>query len=87
MKRLVDVTQTVEVEVDESKFTPEFMQEFRNSFYSFHTINQHLEHLAQLYARGLDRDFIEGYGPAQDFGIRFSLIDSDSCARTEMESL
>ena len=75
MKRSVGVSQLVEVEIDEAKFTPEFMAEFRASFFDFHTIEQHIEHLAQLHARGIAEnwsDFIEGYGDPKDFGISFS---------------
>lgn len=64
----------VDVTVDPSKFTPEFMEEFRRDFYNFHTIDEHIEFLAQLYARGLADEwsqFVEGYGPPSDFGIEF----------------
>jgi len=78
MKRNVNVTQVIEVEVDESKFTPEFMAEFRRHFYRFVSIEQHLEHLGQLYARGMaPEDFIEGYGNPDDFGIKFEPVDTD----------
>lgn len=70
----VQVTQVVEVTVDETKFDPAFMQEFRESFYKFTTLDDHVEHLGQMYARGLygNGDFIEGYGPAKDMGISFA---------------
>jgi hypothetical protein len=73
MKKLVEVRQWVEVEVDESKFTKHFMKEFRRYFYPFYTIDDHIEHLAQLYARGIadQYNFIEGYGEAKDMGIKF----------------
>ena len=75
MKRRVQLTQTIEVEIDEAKFTAEFLSDFRASFYDFHDINDHLEHLAQLYARGLidafGDSFIEGYGPQSSMGIKF----------------
>ncbi len=75
----VIVTQTVEVTVDESKFTPEFMAEFRRYFYEFDTLEEHLEHLGQLHARGMcdEFSFIEGYGPAKDFGIKFRITDQE----------
>ena len=68
----VRVTQEVTVTVDETKFTPEFMAEFRASFFPFDTLEEHVEHLAQLAARGVadNGTFIEGYGPAADMGIR-----------------
>lgn len=74
-KRLT-VTQTVEVTVDETKFTTEFMNEFRKTMYDFRDLIDHIEHLAQLHARGLagDFSFIEGYGPASDMGIKFHLV-------------
>lgn len=68
----------VTVKVNKDKFTPEFMEEFRDSFYPFFTLKDHVNHLAQLYARGIVdefTDFIEGYGDPKDFGIEF--IDGD----------
>lgn len=75
MKKVVTISFDVEVEIDESKFDERFMSEFRESFYCFYTIDEHLCHLAQLYARGLieDGQFIEGYGPAKEMGISFNL--------------
>lgn len=63
----------VTVEVDESKFDEEFMAEFREYMYPFDTVEEHMEHLAQLNARGLayNYDFIEGYGPTDEAGIKF----------------
>lgn len=77
----VTVTQIVAVTLDESKFTPEFMNEFRQQITNFTTMQQHAEHLGQLYARGVaaNGDFIEGYGPSDDMGIRFNdvMLDTD----------
>ncbi len=77
VKRIVEITSTVrvEVEVDEAKFTPEFIAEFESYMFSAPTLNDHVENLASLYARGVvDRldTFIEGYGAPGDMGIRFS---------------
>lgn len=79
----VDVTLTIRVTVDESKFTDQFMSEFCQSFYHFTTLNDHLEHLAQMHARGLygERDFIEGYGPAADMGIKLKIVDQNEEVR------
>jgi hypothetical protein len=81
---LVKVTQLVKVSLDETKFTPEFMSEFRESFYQFHDIEDHAEHIGQLVARGIHQaspyvqtEFIEGYGPISDFGISASVEDTD----------
>jgi len=83
MEKTVLVTQSIKVTVDESKFDDTFMEEFRESFYPFTTINEHIEHLGQLYARGMagNTSFIEGYGPAKDMGIKFS----EESIETEIE--
>lgn len=79
----VEVTQTVEVTVDETKFTPEWMQSFRETFYKYHTVDDHLKHLGQLEARGLtyqphvDNTFIEGYGNANEMGISARVVDTE----------
>ncbi len=69
--KTVAVTMTIRVTVDNQKFTPEFMAEFKENFYNFTSLDDHLEHLAQLYARGEDSAFIEGYGDVSDMGIAF----------------
>jgi len=71
------VQQIVRVTVDETKFDEEFMADFQRQMYPFTDLEDHLEHLAQLHARGIcdDHSFIEGYGPAQDMGIRFEIAD------------
>lgn len=68
----IDVTQTVRVELDESKFDEAFMAEFRESFYPFFDLQEHAEHIAQLEARGVIclPEFIEGYGPSDEMGIK-----------------
>ncbi len=75
----VTVTQVVQVSIDETKFTPEFMSEFRESMYPFQTIDEHIEHLGQLFARGIANgfSFIEGYGEAKFMGIEFEQIGGD----------
>lgn len=77
------VTQTVEVKLDESKFDESFMAEFRGSFYPFYDIEDHAKHIGQLEARGITylqvdkKEFIEGYGPANEMGIAATIIDSE----------
>lgn len=78
----VAVTQIVEVSLDASKFDEAFMAEFRKSFYSFDTIEEHAEHIAQLQARGMidvefTPEFIEGYGPSEEMGIKAKVIDTE----------
>jgi hypothetical protein len=74
----VAVEQVISVTVDETKFTPQFMEEFRRLFFPFYSIDDHVAHLAQMYARGVADEFtgfIEGYGPPSDFGIKFEHLD------------
>lgn len=79
MKREVTVTFGVEVEVDETKFTPEFMAEYRESYYNFRTIEDHIRHIGQLEVRGILREsFTDGYGPLADFGIRARVTDQET---------
>ena len=73
----VGVTTIVDVTVDEATFTASWMAEFRRHFYDFYTIEDHLGHLAQLYAHEIvdeSTEFIEGYGPVDDMGIEFEHI-------------
>lgn len=75
MEKTVRVTQEIVVEIDESKFTEDFLNEF--SCYMFDAdIEEHIKYLAGLYAcEIIDEDsFIEGYGPAKDFGIKFKRL-------------
>lgn len=86
-KFIVDVTQTVEVELDEAKFDETFMEEFRASFYQFDDIQEHAEHIGQLTARGIieigdySPEFIEGYGLSGVMGIKAKVTDThiDAC--------
>lgn len=76
----VEVTQTVRVTVDESRFTDEFMTTFREVFYPFFDIEDHVEHIAQAAARELvssSSSFLEGYGVLKDMGIDFEVEDVD----------
>lgn len=75
----VQVTQIVKVTVDEAKFTDGFMRSFRETMYPFETVDEHIEHLGQLYARGLSDEysFIEGYGPASKMGIKFVTLGQE----------
>jgi len=76
--RTVAVQSIVKVTVDETKFTPEFLADFRRVMYPLNTVEDHIEHLAQLYARGVYDNFtgfIEGYGPPKDFGIEVKITD------------
>lgn len=81
----VEVRQLVRVTLDPSKFTPEFMSDFRESFFPFDTIEEHAEHIAQLAAREvysfnpyLPNEFAEGYGMIGEMGISASVEDCET---------
>lgn len=83
MKFKVEITQLVEVELDETKFTDTFMTEFRDSFYPFYDLKDHAEHIAQLQARGLidiegTPEFIEGYGPSESMGLTAKVTECET---------
>jgi hypothetical protein len=82
----VAFTQRVVVTLDESKFTWEWMEEFRKHFYQLEGISDHAQHLAQMFARGLINEFekdpfVEGYGHLSEMGVKIEVVDSD----TELE--
>lgn len=74
MRKRVQAVMTFDIEIDETKFTPEFFAQFDAAISPFgNDLNEHFEHLAQLFARGIadSNSFIEGYGKAAEMGIRF----------------
>lgn len=82
--KTVNVTIEVEVTVDETKFTEEFLREFRETMYQFNDLDDHIKHLAQLSARGLCQlskydpgERVEGYGPIGDMGISAQVTEQD----------
>lgn len=80
MKRQIQVTQIIEVELDEKKFTPEFLADFNGSIFDA-SLDDHFEHLAQLYARGIADEFstfIEGYGPPAEMGIKAKALQLET---------
>jgi len=76
-KYVVSFNVDVELEIDESKFDNDFMEEFKQGFHEFNTIEEHITYLAELNLRGIcdNRDFIEGYGETEEMGINFKRID------------
>ena len=74
------VSIAVQVTVNRRKFTKKFLESFRKSFYNFQDIEDHLRHLAWLYATGRTQNgaFIEGYGPAEEMGIVFKDCYNDT---------
>lgn len=81
--KIFQVNQIVEVTVDETKFTEDWMASFRKFFYKYKTVDDHMGHIAQLEARGVysigavGNVFIEGYGPADEMGIKATVQDCE----------
>ena len=79
MKRTISVVQTIEIEADESKFTPDFLENFNRYFHECPTVEDHLAYIARSYASGIvrsHRDFLEGYGIlTENFGVKLSCVD------------
>ena len=64
----IKVEQRTVITLNADRFDEQFLAEFRESFYNFHTIEEHAAHLAQMHVRGLydlnnPQEFVEGYGP------------------------
>lgn len=74
MKRSVKVTVLIDVEIDETKFTPEFMEEYRENFSNYDTLEEHIQQLAYLGVREepMTNAFLEGYGTMNEMGIKLS---------------
>lgn len=77
-KFTVQVAQDVEVTLDESRFTPEFMENYRKNFYPFNTLEDHAKHLAELAADGRiplwnESAFVEGYGALKASGVKLEI--------------
>lgn len=82
MKFTVAVTQIVEVELHAKHFDRKFIAEFCKNFYPYKTLQDHAKHIAQLHARGLyggsgRGEFIEGYGPDDEMGIKARIVEQE----------
>lgn len=107
MKRKFEVevvrTDKFVIEVDDSVITEEWMAQFRNVFYDFRTIEEHVEHVAQLRARFCSQNLygglMEGYGDVANKGridprstwpfpaINFVELDEDNDIVVEVEEV
>jgi len=79
----VEVISTVEVTLDETKFTPEFFAEFNETISDWNDdLEEHAKHLAWVHATGVEAldgygSFVEGYGPTKDMGISAMLLSTE----------
>lgn len=74
------VHQNFEITLDESKFTPEFIKVFKESFYNLNTFKEHRDNIAKAYSMGFIRYpnyFFEGYGNLEkSFGFKIKTLDT-----------
>lgn len=92
--RLLSATGFFRVTVDETKFTPEFFDEFSRLMFFVDTVEDCIEHLASMYARGVidgSTKYIEGYGSVAEMGIKFEAANGardwiDADVHIEFES-
>lgn len=84
MKKIVEIKHTVEIEVDESKFTEKFMEEYRQYICQLYTVEEHMENLVSYYCYPnfpyeFDKsEFVEGYGKLYDLGVKFVLLNTET---------
>ena len=82
----VEVTVSVDVTLDETKFTPEFFEEFNDSITDWgDDLEEHAKHLAWVHATGVEdlayvsrAPFVEGYGPVDEMGIQAVTRDTET---------
>lgn len=78
MKKTVQLIVEIDVEVDEAKFTPEFMETYRSYINrTAYDIDDHIKQLAYVGVRDEPSgfDFVEGYGPIDQMGIKIGEPD------------
>lgn len=71
----VEVTQVVDVILDDEFLTDGFNKDFSSYMWKVNNIEQHAKHLAQMEARGmigLDK-FVEGYGCLKEMNCSASI--------------
>jgi len=99
----VTTTNTYEIELDENVINEEWMREFRDTFYSFNSLEEHAQQIAEQRARNVQRTdtFLEGYGKVRikDYGfdskewenpvdgITVTVIDEGEITETEVEEI
>ena len=88
MKFFVDVVQRVEVTLDETKFTQEFLADFQRMISPrIKTVEDHARHLGELCARGVITTVymeVEGYGFLHALGVK--LTRNPDCTEVELRS-
>lgn len=79
-KHSIEVTRTVIVEIDETRFTPKVMADF-NEFITYvgDQIEDHADYIAQQAIDNtfvVERGFMEGYGNLREVGVKVSIEET-----------
>ncbi len=78
-KFIVTVIQEVEVTLDESKFTEEFMNDFSKDYHHIEDIEGHARHIAEVIAQDSGYpNYIDGYGDLEEMGIGVSASNPET---------
>lgn len=73
---------TMEIEIDESIWTPETIRAWSKSFYDADDLNDVVEHVARLKSKYEDGEFIEGFGiPMIDGKKPYPYIEDNQIAK------
>ena len=80
MKYEVIVESQVNIEIENPDlFSEAFFKEFERYMYNVdHTIEAHVENLAERFVSEGEPNFIEGYGELKERGIKISVVATDS---------
>ena len=73
----VEVTQTVQVVLDDENLNDEFNKVFSEVMWDVDSLEDHAKHLAQMEARsmiGFDK-FVEGYGSLKEMNCAVKITD------------
>ncbi|MCP9320127.1 hypothetical protein KBX73_10155 [Acetobacter persici] len=91
----VKVEHEIIVVLREEAFTSDFMQGFRENFFSFDDVHEHAEHIGRLLACGIMGDvgrgyghdqFVEGYGRIGDFVTAATIDGTDTSSTMAAEA-
>lgn len=69
---------TMEIEIDDSVWTPEAIKEWSKSFYDADNLSEVVQHLARMKSEHEDGEFIEGFGISMISGQKpYSYLTDD----------
>lgn len=73
----------MEIEIDDSVWTPEEIKEWSNSFYNAGDLSDVVQHLARMKSEHEDGEFIEGFGiPMVNGKNPYSYLSDDDISKS-----